>query len=375
MAQHKPQQRPSPKTAEPLLPENITGPERELLERMYNGYIAYRVGRKATMEAGVREALRVVSRFLGHVGKIPGQLVPADFDNWALHLVRNQGISPATQRTYYANVRLFFGYLLESMDLRNRARQLFDADIVQVVTAETGIPHKNDNETALETNRRAFLHRELIKFFDGLDSAIAFYQKHGTRKTVVALLRDKALFLLMYACGLRPREVTLVNLTSFEPNPDFPEFGDFGFVRIFGKGRKWRTVPILLPMVAPVLQLYRDGVRLMQLESANSDPNEQAFFLSEHGTRMSTSAVRSRFNRTLLEAGMLDTKHVPHNLRHSAVTHGGMAGLDLESLRQMVGHVFLATTQGYFSVPDGFVKDDFSAAIQRGIDASRKKKE
>src|SRR5580704_18878979 len=156
-------------------------------------------------------------------------------------------------------------------------------------------------------------------------------------------LRDRALFELAYACGLRAEE--LVNL-DFD-SVDF----DSETVRVEGKGGKTRLVPVgehalgtlerYLERARPALAVETDGAR------------DRALFLSKSGRRLSTSDVRRRLNgwarRAMSRSPGLAQAH-PHALRHSFATHLLDGGADLRAIQELLGHATISTTQVYTRV-------------------------
>jgi site-specific recombinase XerD len=149
-------------------------------------------------------------------------------------------------------------------------------------------------------------------------------------------LRDRALFELAYACGLRAEE--LVNLDH-----DSIDF-DAEHVRVEGKGGKTRFVPAGEPALAAVGD-YLERARAA-LGSRSQDP---ALFLSKSGRRLSTSDVRRRLRVWARHAAAQGAVH-PHALRHSFATHLLEGGADLRAIQEMLGHSSISTTQVYTRV-------------------------
>jgi site-specific recombinase XerD len=149
-------------------------------------------------------------------------------------------------------------------------------------------------------------------------------------------LRDRALFELAYACGLRAEE--LVNLDH-----DSIDF-DAEHVRVEGKGGKTRIVPAGEPALAAVGD-YLERARAA-LGSATDDP---ALFLSKSGRRLSTSDVRRRLRVWARHAATQGAVH-PHALRHSFATHLLEGGADLRAIQELLGHSSISTTQVYTRV-------------------------
>src|SRR5918999_1621869 len=149
-------------------------------------------------------------------------------------------------------------------------------------------------------------------------------------------LRDRALFELAYACGLRAEE--LVNLDH-----DSIDF-DAEQVRVEGKGGKTRFVPAGEPALAAVGD-YLERARAA-LQGNTQDP---ALFLSKSGRRLSTSDVRRRLRVWARHAASQGNVH-PHALRHSFATHLLEGGADLRAIQEMLGHASISTTQVYTRV-------------------------
>lgn len=159
-----------------------------------------------------------------------------------------------------------------------------------------------------------------------------------TPQTPVApllLARDRALLELCYASGLRVAELTGLNL----PDLELAE----GLVRVEGKGRKERIVPVgreARRALAAYLAV-RGG-----LPGAGGEP---ALFLNHRGGRLTPRSVGRILLRYLLASG-LGKKITPHGLRHSFATHLLRAGADLRAIQELLGHARLATTQRYTHV-------------------------
>jgi site-specific recombinase XerD len=149
-------------------------------------------------------------------------------------------------------------------------------------------------------------------------------------------LRDRALFELAYACGLRAEE--LVNLDH-----DSIDF-DAEQVRVEGKGGKTRFVPAGEPALAAVGD-YLERARAA-LGGSGGDP---ALFLSKSGRRLSTSDVRRRLRVWARHAATQGAVH-PHALRHSFATHLLEGGADLRAIQELLGHSSISTTQVYTRV-------------------------
>jgi|SRR5947209_7352129 len=167
-------------------------------------------------------------------------------------------------------------------------------------------------------------------------------------------LRDRAMFELAYASGLRAEELVNLDLDSV----DF----DAEAVRVEGKGGKTRLVPAGEHALA-ALRSYLERAR-PALETAQTP----VLFLSKSGRRLSTSDVRRRLRSWARQAAAhsptLTDAH-PHALRHSFATHLLEGGADLRAIQEMLGHANISTTQVYTRVESGRLRSAYARAHPR----------
>lgn len=151
--------------------------------------------------------------------------------------------------------------------------------------------------------------------------------------------RDRALFELMYGCGLRVGEVVGLNVEDV----DLKE----GWVRVTGKGKRVRSVPFG-SAARSALQNY--GIEGFALDSP--------LFRNYRGTRLSARSVSRTLARHI--TGMIvPMDGSPHSLRHSFATHLLASGADLRAIQELLGHSRLSTTQRYTHVDIGALGDDY----------------
>jgi integrase/recombinase XerC len=150
-------------------------------------------------------------------------------------------------------------------------------------------------------------------------------------------VRDRAILELLYACGLRVAELVGLDVDSIDPHRRQ--------VRVLGKGRKERLVPIGEPALAAV-QTYLEGGRPRTVREG-SPPS--ALFYNRKGKRMGPRDVRAMvatYVREVVPGG----KASPHTFRHTFATHLLEEGADLRAVQELLGHVDLRTTQIYTQV-------------------------
>jgi site-specific recombinase XerD len=163
-------------------------------------------------------------------------------------------------------------------------------------------------------------------------------------------LRDRALFEVAYACGLRAEELVDLDVTSV----DF----DAEHLRVEGKGAKTRFVPAGEAALRAVTRYQARG-RPALVQSA-----ETALFLSKSGRRLSTSDVRRRLRVWARHAAVQGGVH-PHALRHSFATHLLDGGADLRAIQELLGHASISTTQIYTRVESARLKSAYQQAHPR----------
>jgi integrase/recombinase XerC len=149
-------------------------------------------------------------------------------------------------------------------------------------------------------------------------------------------LRDVAMLELLYATGIRVGELCGLDVDDVDRARRV--------VRVFGKGRKERTVPYGVPADAALGRWLGDGRPRLLAPGAGA-----ALFLGARGGRIDQRAVRSMVHRRLVDVpGAPDLG--PHGLRHTAATHLLEGGADLRTVQELLGHASLATTQIYTHV-------------------------
>ena len=164
--------------------------------------------------------------------------------------------------------------------------------------------------------------------------------------------RDRAMFELAYASGLRAEELVSLDLASV----DF----DSELVRVEGKGGRTRLVPAGEHALAALERYLARGRPALLADG------EQALFLSKSGRRLNTSDVRRRLAVWARHAGLPPLAGVhPHALRHSFATHLLEGGADLRAIQELLGHANISTTQVYTRVESARLRSAYARAHPR----------
>ncbi len=144
-------------------------------------------------------------------------------------------------------------------------------------------------------------------------------------------VRDHALLELLYSSGLRLSELVNLNISELDLSA--------GSVRVTGKGRKVRDVPV----GAKARAALRDWLAV-RAQFAGTD--ESAVFVARNGRRLGGRAVQARLRYWAKRQGMEVPVH-PHMLRHSFASHVLESSGDLRAVQEMLGHANISTTQIY----------------------------
>lgn len=149
--------------------------------------------------------------------------------------------------------------------------------------------------------------------------------------------RLTAILHLLYGCGLRRMEAEVLNVADVDYRSALL------YVRR-GKGRKRRVIP-LSERVAAGLKHYHKRERWRWV----NDYSGKAYLLNDRGRRMLGGTISKRLGELIREA-KVSKRITPHGLRHAVATHLLERGMDLERVRDFLGHDHLETTQLYTRV-------------------------
>lgn len=146
-------------------------------------------------------------------------------------------------------------------------------------------------------------------------------------------MRDRALFTLLYGCGLRIDEALSLDIVHLPRD---------GFLRVIGKGRKERQVPVL-PLVVDAIDAYR-------AQCPYPEEGTRPLFLGEKNGKRLSQGVAQKSMRDMRRLLGLPETATPHALRHSFATHLLQNGANLREIQELLGHASLSTTQRYTDI-------------------------
>ena len=149
----------------------------------------------------------------------------------------------------------------------------------------------------------------------------------------------------MYATGLRVSELVNLKLNDIDLDSDL--------IRTLGKGSKERIIPI------GDYAIYYLKKYILEYRKELLKTNTDYIFLNNHGKKLS----RQSFYKLVKELAIkknIKTEFSPHTLRHSFATHLLDRGADIVSIKEMLGHSSLSTTQIYTHISNQKLKDEYT---------------
>jgi site-specific recombinase XerD len=315
-----------------------TREEQGALPALWTGAIALLLEDLARRDAAPRTSrayrvdLEQFARWASAQGHEPPEIDAKAVRRYIAHL-SERGAAPSTSARKLAALRALFASQREHGKI-----EVNPADLVSTPRRPSHLP-------------RVLSAREAAGLLDGIPAG-------GPLE-----LRDRAMFELAYACGLRAEE--LVSLTVADIDHDGEQ------LRVEGKGRKTRFLPVGEPAME-ALRAYLDRARPALTTGpagarAGEDPG--ALFLSKTGRPLGTSDVRRRLRTWTARVGAVGERGggsiSPHALRHSFATHLLDGGADLRSIQELLGHASVSSTQIYTRVESARLRSAYARSHPR----------
>jgi integrase/recombinase XerC len=278
-------------------------------------------------------------------------------EQWLAHVTAERGQSDATRAAYERDVRQFLGFLKEHNGYPPSMPDLarVDAKTVRAFLAKrrkAGVVSRSLSRS-LSALRMFFrwLEREdtlknrsvhqvaLPKIPHSVPKPLpvemaAAVVSSATHDEQWIVLRDRAVMMLLYGCGLRISEALSLTLRTAPINGR-------DVMHITGKGGRERLVPAIA-IVCETIENYVADCPF------NLDP-DGPLFVGARGGPLSPRLIQLAMAKMRIEMGLPETA-TPHALRHSFATHLLSAGADLRQIQELLGHASLSTTQIYTEV-------------------------
>ena len=225
---------------------------------------------------------------------------------------KRTGLSNTSMARKVSSIRNFFYYLNKFNHLKNEAINLLTSPKIP-----QAIP-------------KALEQREAFSLLE---------TPHGESTHPWVNARDRAVFSLLYGCGLRIGEIIALN------GNDIPLSDS---IIVNGKGNKQRLVPVI-PIICELVKAY------MEICPFGFSKKGPAFF-GVRGQRLNPGVIQ-RSMRSMRGILGLPPTATPHSLRHSFGTHLLMNGGDLRAIQELLGHASLSTTQKYTAIDTNHLKE------------------
>lgn len=273
-------------------------------ENLLERYEAYLISELRLAERSVttyKREVGILLDFARQEGRRPEDYDVLDLDRYILHRRSEQGVLERTVAKIISALRNFYRFLvLEELISTNPAVRL---GMPRAALKLPGVLSVQAVESILDT--------------------INIQSPNG--------LRDRALFELIYSCGLRVSEAVELTLDRVYLEEEL--------LRVVGKGNKERLVPLGGEAIY-WLSRYLEYGRPMLLRSGP----QRWVFLNQAGQQLSRKGMWKRFKESTRSAGLVAKVHT---LRHSFATHLLEGGADLRAVQELLGHADISTTQIY----------------------------
>lgn len=163
--------------------------------------------------------------------------------------------------------------------------------------------------------------------------------------------RNIALLELLYATGMRVSEFTALELSALDLS--------YGIVRVMGKGRKERYIPIG-SFATEALETYLDEARPRLMKHKQHD----TVFVNHRGDPLTDMGVRHILTEVVKKSTLTKSIH-PHMIRHTFATHLLNRGADMRTVQELLGHSSLSSTQIYTHVTKDHLSTVYNKAHPR----------
>lgn len=298
--------------------------------RKYLRYLKLERNYTANTVEAYRNDLAHLERYMKREGLTPETVRREHLEHFAATL-HEHGIGPSSQARILSGVRSFFKYLQMEGYISDDPSELLEW------------PHLGKHLPEVLTTEE----------IDRMEAAIDLSKPEGQR--------NKAIIEVLFSCGLRVSELTALKLSDL--------FMSDNFVRIKGKGRKERLVPISAKAVKELKLWFIDRNRM------NIKPGEEDFvFLNRRGAHLTRTMILIMIKRCAEAAGIEKTVS-PHTLRHSFATALLKGGADLRAIQMMLGHESISTTEIYTHVDMTTLRQEILEHHPRNIMYAERQKE
>jgi integrase/recombinase XerD len=315
-----------------------------------------------------------------------GDLGPVTYAFFTDYLKAQKGLRPASIRSYRDTLRLFLQFAALDADRKISRLSFQDVTFERIKGFLQYLEEERKNHIPTRNQRLAALHTffeyvamrmpEMLTVCEQV-AAIPMKRVHSPDTTFLErdeisslltnlptegrhALRERALFKFLYNTGARVQEVADLRICDLDLDGS-PR------VRLHGKGDKWRTCP-----------LWNETANLLKAllqERPMTDTRDGAVFLSQNGsplTRFGIYKIVRRHTDVLWQRRKTTNQHhlSPHVFRHTAAVHLLESGVEINVIRNWLGHVSLETTNRYAEITTR-MKEEALRACEPTVDSSQ----
>lgn len=231
-----------------------------------------------------------------------------------LGFLNELGLSAASQARILSGVKGFFKFLL-----LEEAITVSPAELIETPRQGRKLPD-------------TLSHEEVMQLIGAIDRS----KPEGER--------NRAMLMVLYACGLRVSELVSLRLTDLHFSEEF--------IRVRGKGDKERLVPIS-PIAAEQVTRY---IELVRVHTEPKPEHQDTLFLNRRGAKLSRNMVFIII-KNLAQVVGIHKQISPHTFRHSFATVLVENGANLRAVQAMLGHASITTTEIYTHLDRKFLRD------------------
>lgn len=266
-----------------------------------------------TLDAYTKDLQKLLN-FYSDEGIDYRQVTLEELDRFAATL-RDLGVAPRSTARILSGVRSFYRFLTIEKEIETDPTELLESPQIG--------KHLPEVLSLAE--------------IDAIEQAIDLSRPEG--------IRDKAIIEMLYSCGLRVSELCNLKISDL--------YLEEGYLRVHGKGRKERLVPIGQKAIRDLRAWF------VIRQDLQVKPNEEDFVFvsSKRGKHMSRISIFVYIKEYASRAGI--QKNIsPHTFRHSFATHLLEGGANLRAIQTMLGHEDISTTEIYMHVDNSHLRKE-----------------
>jgi integrase/recombinase XerD len=282
-------------------------------------------------------------------------------DDFSVYIGSEKGLSPHTVEAYQRDIAAFFSFLQNNQV--SSIQNVQETHLVDFIASLKNTEYASSSiarhlisikvlcrflkrESVIQSNFALYL--ETPKIWQLIPEVLSYEEVERLLEAPDVNTengsRDRAILEVLYACGLRVSEICTLSIYAVDDE----------YVRVMGKGRKERLVPIGQKAIEAI------DYYLHHYRSQKESEKIQTLFLSSRGKPINRVSLWKMIKDYAKKAGII--KNIsPHTLRHSFATHLLDNGADLRVIQEMLGHASISSTDRYTHISKSHLHQSFEA--------------